>query len=312
MGLISQLKTWSNLEVLTHTALNAEIAQLINTINALGNANWSAAGTDDLDGQKVNVETNSIFLAEHSAVGGHSAFANVNVDMGYIYRNAAAPDSKVDIVFNRITVYSSDTITTRLRKLIQGTGATTLVADIGAANGINALDTGSVAASTTYYIWVIYKSAATATTASLLSLESTIAGLTLPTDYDYGLLMGSVDTDADSDFLAPKSIPGVSSGKFVSSFEKAKDLSTNGYMQFGNGLILQWGLSAAVGANNDVVVTFPLAFPTACLNVTTNAYETSQSTANTYVRAAPNTTQVTLHTSSSVGVDGIYWIAIGH
>lgn len=314
MGLISQLTTWVAQQVLTHTALNDEFAQIINTLNALGNANWSAAGVDNLAGTKVDVNANTTFLAEHSSVGGHDAFANVNLDMGYIFRNAGTPDSKVDIKFNRATVYNSDTINTRLRKLVQaaGGGAVTLTADIGAANGVNALDTGSVAASTAYYIWLIYKST-TSTAASLLSLESTIAGLTLPTDYDYALLIGSVDTDGDSDFIPPEPIPGVGTALTTPSLEAAKSLVEDGYMHFGNGLILQWGLTGAVAGDTDDTVTFPLAFPTACLITLTTKYETTTNqVGHTYVRTKGTTTQVVLHNEAAAGIDGIYWIAIGH
>ncbi len=303
MGLITRLKTWA-VEYLIPADLNAEFDQLVNTINALGNANWSAAGVDDLDGQKVNVETNATFLAEHSTAGGHDAFANCNVDNGRVYRNVAAPDSKVDIVFDRITLFSSDTITTRLRKLVQDTGATTLVADIDAANGVNALDTGSVAASTTYYAWVIDKSTADAE-ASLLSLADTIAGLTLPTDYDRALLVGSVDTDSDSDFLTPKPIPGV--GTAEDDLDFAGD---DGYYRFGNGLIVQWGTYTDIDSGGTKTITFELEFPHACFA----AFQSQDSTSN-YVNSVEDVTTTGLkikrHSDASDNVNG-YWFAIGH
>ncbi len=311
MGTISQLKTWIA-EYLLPDDLNAEFAQIINTLNALGNANWSAAGVDNLAGTKVDLETNTVFLAEHSAGGGHDSFANVNMDMGYIYRNAGTPDSKVDIVFNRATVYNSDTITTRLRKLIQDTGATTLTADIAAAAGVNALDTGATAAASTYYVWIILKSSDD-TVASLLSLESTIAGLSLPTDYDYALMIGSVDTDGDSDFMPPKPIPGVGTAKTTPSLEAASSLAEDGYMIFGNGLILQWGTTAAVATDTDKTITFPLEFPTACFVVIPTFLDAAVDfTHPVHVKTAGTTTQVVIRNNTSVELDSIHWFAIGH
>lgn len=44
----------------------------------------------------------------------------------------------------------------------------------------------------------------------------------------------------------------------------AATLATSGYQKLPSGLIIQWGLSAGTG---DDAVTFPIAFPTACLGV---------------------------------------------
>jgi hypothetical protein len=44
--------------------------------------------------------------------------------------------------------------------------------------------------------------------------------------------------------------------------------TSNGYCKLPNGLIIQWGTSATTTANYAVgTITFPIAFPTACLNV---------------------------------------------
>lgn len=49
--------------------------------------------------------------------------------------------------------------------------------------------------------------------------------------------------------------------------EFVKALGSNGYQKLPGGLILQWGQSGAVGAGAGLVVTLPIAFPSACVNV---------------------------------------------
>ena len=45
--------------------------------------------------------------------------------------------------------------------------------------------------------------------------------------------------------------------------------ATNGYVTLPNGLIMQWGTSTStLGANTTGTITFPIPFPTSCLNVT--------------------------------------------
>ena len=46
-----------------------------------------------------------------------------------------------------------------------------------------------------------------------------------------------------------------------------QSLTANGYQRLPGGLILQWGITAAVGATGTVATTFPITFPTACRSV---------------------------------------------
>jgi hypothetical protein len=43
--------------------------------------------------------------------------------------------------------------------------------------------------------------------------------------------------------------------------------STNGYVTFPNGLIMQWCTGGSLGSETDITVTFPIAFPNVCLHV---------------------------------------------
>lgn len=69
------------------------------------------------------------------------------------------------------------------------------------ASGVNGLDTGSEAASTWYYVWVIGDSTGANPTATLLSLSSTVGGLTFPAGYDRARRVGAVRNDGSSNLL---------------------------------------------------------------------------------------------------------------
>lgn len=87
---------------------------------------------------------------------------------------------------------------------------------------------------------------------------------------------------------------------------------TDGYQQFGNGLILQWGY-AAVSANS-TAITFPLEFPTACINVSITARQDSDSGGLSSAPAVGGTSLATTgFTASTVSTwTGIYWTAVGN
>jgi hypothetical protein len=73
-----------------------------------------------------------------------------------------------------------------------------LTIDSEASAGANAIDTGTVAASTQYYVFVIYNPTSS-TTAAIFSLSRTSP--TMPSGYTKKRFIGSVRTDVDSDFL---------------------------------------------------------------------------------------------------------------
>jgi hypothetical protein len=107
---------------------------------------------------------------------------------------------------------------------------------------------------------------------------------------------------------------------FVSSF------ATNGYQKFPGGLILQWGtytsdISVPSGsAPSPVTVTFPITFPTQCLNVSM----TTRNPANDYVAdswpelysASAASFQMTPQNTGNAGstdlLHGFTWLAIGN
>ena len=66
-----------------------------------------------------------------------------------------------------------------------------------ASSGANGLDTGSIAANTWYYFYAIWNGT---TVAGLLSLQNVMSFATLPSGYTYGLLLGSVYSNASKQF----------------------------------------------------------------------------------------------------------------
>ena len=90
----------------------------------------------------------------------------------------------------------------------------------------------------------------------------------------------------------------------------SESFADDGYVKLDNGLIMQWG-QETVSASTQTV-TFPIEFPTACLNVTATSYvvDTGGQTHSPGINTLPTTTQVILNTKSSWGT--IFWQAIGH
>ena len=93
-------------------------------------------------------------------------------------------------------------------------------------------------------------------------------------------------------------------------------LTSNGYTYLPNGALMQWGL-ATIGTNsgNSATVTFPIAFPTACVSFTgTFAGSSVATTSNFIVSALTTTTATTIRENNANGdsFNQIYYIAIGY
>lgn len=109
-----------------------------------------------------------------------------------VQTNVGTPNSKVDIDADEINLHDA------AGAFFKATSVN-LTADI-TVPGANGLDTGGEAGNTWYYIWVIYNSTSS-TTASLLSTQTAIGSLTLPTGYSFGALVGAVRNNVGSNFL---------------------------------------------------------------------------------------------------------------
>lgn len=87
-------------------------------------------------------------------------------------------------------------------------------------------------------------------------------------------------------------------------------LATNGYQKLAGGLILQWGFYNTTVAGTSTA-TFPVAFPTACLNVTGESVFTGALAASSVIIAGSLTATNFQFYQGSTSVD-FYWFAIGY
>ena len=82
-----------------------------------------------------------------------------------------------------------------------------------------------------------------------------------------------------------------------------QSLAASGYQKLPGGLILQWGFSFANAGGS--VITFPIAFPTALLNISTGIANNANAVLQTYTFSA---TQFTFKGDNAKH----WWMAIGH
>lgn len=82
-----------------------------------------------------------------------------------------------------------------------------------AVNGVNGLDTGTIAASTQYAVYLIGDSRNYNNTAAVISLTSNYPGPLMPSGYDSYRLIGFIETDGSSHFVyathKPQNIAGL-------------------------------------------------------------------------------------------------------
>jgi hypothetical protein len=91
----------------------------------------------------------------------------------------------------------------------------------------------------------------------------------------------------------------------------------NGWVKLPNGLIMQWGMSERTTAfQEDEIITFPLEFPTQCLNVVGIPDRTSFKNGNLglYIKTFNRTTATFIYDSDDVTYENtaIRWQAFGH
>lgn len=191
------------------TQLAALTGQLLVLKATLANTAAPTLAVDGLAAKPIRKRNNLALLAEDIRLNEHllltydavaDVFLALNLDVPtavigstrglVIQNNAATPNSKVDISADEVVLKTSD-------GQPYLAAAVAVTADIGlTAGNPNALDTGAEAASTWYYVWLIYNGT---TVASLLSLSATTP--TLPSGYLYRALLGAVRNDGSSNFI---------------------------------------------------------------------------------------------------------------
>ena len=105
-----------------------------------------------------------------------------------IQNNAATPDTKVDVAADQVVMLNTSGVSISALSVSVTINAT--------VNGANGLDTGALATSTWYNIWLISNGTVTAALASLSATAPT-----MPSGYTYKVRMGAMKTDGSSKFL---------------------------------------------------------------------------------------------------------------
>lgn len=121
------------------------------------------------------------------------------------------------------------------------------------------------------------------------------------------LLAGSA-TQTFSVAAATASAHAVNLGQFGSS------IASSGYQNLPSGLIIQWGVTAGIGASSSGSITFPLAFPNGLLTVVatySNSGSNSPTLGNPFQIGATSRTSFNLYNGGS-GSAVYGWIAIGN
>ena len=88
--------------------------------------------------------------------------------------------------------------------------------------------------------------------------------------------------------------------------------SENGYQRFNNGLIIQFGFVPATGTSGDISISFPIAFPSVCLNVTNGVYNTVDGAVYDLTLQSKSASGAQFNRHAGAGALGGYYIAIGY
>jgi hypothetical protein len=143
---------------------------------------------------------------------------------------------------------------------------------------------------------------------TLLSDVSTING-------EISTINGEITTLQSNYTTLSGVVSGLSSqlSTFMAAFTGL--FTQNGYFKFGNGLIIQWGLSTNPSGGL-LGVTFPIAFPNACLNVLLTNQNNNTSGAGDRIvygiLSSLSTTGFEWIANGSFATGGAMWVAIGY
>jgi hypothetical protein len=98
-----------------------------------------------------------------------------------------------------------------------------------------------------------------------------------------------------------------------------KSTATNGYYFLANGFIEQWGQKSITGtASTSSSVSFPIAFPNSCLNVTVSDCNGASGTNLTWSAVISNTSTMTIYKTNASGTTSTaspllcFWRAVGY
>ena len=113
----------------------------------------------------------------------------------------------------------------------------------------------TLSANTTYYVYAVADEQSGEVE---LTFNTSSTTPTLPSGFDYFRQIGSFNTNSSGNIDQVNSYNSL-------SFPNTK--STNGYIKFPNGIIIQWGRTGDIGRLSVSTITFPIAFSTTCASV---------------------------------------------
>ena len=196
---------FSDGEQLTYAKLRALATPAVNLEGAIGSIQIGAGavGTDQLADGAVIAGKCAVggFTADGTGVGpfaagflaalmaAQNAAPTLAMTNCVAQNNLASPTTKVDIAAAEVALKNST-------GGVYLATAVSLTVDRG-ASGANGLDTGSVTASTWYYVWLIYNGS---TLAGLLSTSATAP--TLPAGYTFQALVAAVYNTTGNNFYS--------------------------------------------------------------------------------------------------------------
>jgi hypothetical protein len=107
--------------------------------------------------------------------------------------------------------------------------------------------------------------------------------------------------------VTPDSLKGSYNTTFATSQE------TNGYQKLPGGLIMQWGTTDVIPGPGTLDITFPIVFPTSCVNVQITIKDSSNDTSSTGIAAARSVTATGFTLRNGEDPDMVFnWLAIGY
>jgi len=294
----------SNNQTLTLSNSNASQTARNMRLNLTGTTGGSTRTLTVPDVEKVYIINNTCADAVQVA---NSTGSNVSVPAGKTMWVYSTGSNVVDAV----THLSSLTLGTPLPVSQGGTGSNlTTYANLQSnVSGILPVANGGTGSATAAFNGsLITNLNATAISSGVIANTYTTANVANSSDT---LVVRDTGGNFSANTITANLIGSASLNLLTSSFTGAgnQSLVSPGYQKLPGGLILQWGYVTATPATTQQTITFPIAFPTACLVVLTQVdYRVSTGIAAGYfsVISFTTTTFTTTYTMNR------YYIALGY
>lgn len=292
----------SNNQTLTLSNSNASQTARNMRLNLTGTTGGSTRTLTVPDVEKVYIINNTCADAVQVA---NSTGSNVSVPAGKTMWVYSTGSNVVDAV----THLSSLTLGTPLPVSQGGTGSNTGLNVQTSVSGILPVANGGTGSATAAFNGsLITNLNATAISSGVIANTYTTANVANSSDT---LVVRDTGGNFSANTITANLIGSASLNLLTSSFTGAgnQSLVSPGYQKLPGGLILQWGYVTATTSTAQQTITFPIAFPTACLIVLTQVdYRSGSGFAGGYVSVTGfnSTIFTTLYTMSR------YYIAIGY